>query len=128
MWMLRQTAFVELHFIPLQSPEVARRFPGLSEWPELDLREKLVVVSDAGAVYQGQSAWIMCLYALQYYRDWAQRLAQPALLPFARLVCELVSKNRLLISRFFKLPATEMEKNLRSMQPPAFCKGESCRT
>jgi len=60
-WLMRQQAFIELHFIPLQSPEIARRFPGLQEWDQMDLREKLVVVSDEGAVYQGQYAWIMCL-------------------------------------------------------------------
>ena len=68
-WLMRQEAFIELRFIPLQSPEVARRFPGLREWPDLDLREKLVVISDEGPVYQGQNAWIMCLYALKHYRE-----------------------------------------------------------
>lgn len=116
-WLMRQQAFIELHFIPLQSPEIARRFPGLQEWDQLDLREKLVVVSDEGAVYQGQYAWIMCLYALCEYREWAQRLAHPALLPFARRVCETVSRNRLLISRFLKEPVEELSKKLLALHP-----------
>ena len=116
-WLMRQQAFIELHFIPLQSPEIARRFPGLQEWDLLDLREKLVVVSDEGAVYQGQYAWIMCLYALREYREWAQRLAHPALLPFARRVCEVVSSNRLLISRFLKEPVEELSKKLLVLHP-----------
>ncbi len=124
-WLLRQPAFVELQFTPLQSPEVAERFPGLKEWPELDLREKLVVISEEGAVYQGQYAWIMCLYALRDYREWAQRLAHPALLPFARRVCELISRNRLLLSRFLKTPAEELKAQL-AIQPPPFCSGGKC--
>jgi len=119
-WLLRQEAFIELRFIPLQSPEVSQRFPGLKEWPDLDLSEKLVVVSDEGAVYQGQYAWIMCLYALRDYREWAQRLAHPALLPFARRVCELVSRNRRLLSRFLKEPTEELKNKLAAF-PPALC-------
>jgi len=116
-WLMRQRAFIELCFIPLQSPEMARRFPGLAEWDQLDLREKLVVVSDEGAVYQGQYAWIMCLYALREYREWAQRLAHPALLPFARRVCETVSRNRLAISRFLKEPIGELSEKLTALHP-----------
>ena len=121
-WLMRQQSFIELHFIPLQSPEIARLFPGLQEWDQLDLREKLVVVSDEGAVYQGQYAWIMCLYALREYREWGQRLAHPALLPFARRVCEVVSSNCLLISRFLKEPVEELSKKLMVLHP------SSCHT
>jgi predicted DCC family thiol-disulfide oxidoreductase YuxK len=117
LWLMRQQAFIELYFIPLQSPKIAQLFPGLKEWDELDLSEKLVVISDEGAVYQGQYAWIMCLYALRDYREWAQRLAHPALLPFARRVCETVSRNRLLISRFLKEPVEELSKKLLALRP-----------
>jgi len=116
-WLMRQPAFIELRFIPLQSPEVARHFPGLKEWEQLDLREKLVVISDEGAVYQGQYAWIMCLYALRDYREWSQRLARPALLPFARQVCELISRNRLSISRFLKDPGEELLRRFGTLHP-----------
>jgi predicted DCC family thiol-disulfide oxidoreductase YuxK len=111
-WLIRQKAFIELSFIPLQSPEITRRFPGLKEWDQLDLREKLVVVSDEGAVYQGPNAWIMCFFALDEYREWARRLAQPALLPFARRACEQVSRNRLTISRLLNMPASELRDKL----------------
>jgi predicted DCC family thiol-disulfide oxidoreductase YuxK len=116
-WLMRQAAFIELRFIPLQSPEIALRFPGLKEWDRLDLGEKLVVVSDEGALYQGQYAWIMCLFALRDYREWAQRLAEPMLLPFARRVCELVSRNRLAISRFLKTPTEELRDTLAATLP-----------
>ncbi len=96
-WLERQPAFVELRFLPLQSPKTLYRFPGIAQFHP---REQLLVVSDEGAVYQGEHAWVMCLWALREYREWSQRLASPALLPFARRVCELVSGNRLRISRW----------------------------
>ena len=40
----------------------------------------------------------MCLWALENYRKHAQRLAHPALLPLAKAVCELLSRNRFLLS------------------------------
>ncbi len=97
-WLDGQPAFVELRFLPLQSPEIASRFPGVERFSP---REQLVVVSDEGAVYQGSHAWIMCLWALREYREWSQRLASPALLPWARRACELVSANRLSLSAWF---------------------------
>ena len=109
-WLTHQEAFIELQLIPLQSPDISRRFPGLKEWDKLDLTEKLVVISDEGAVYQGENAWIMCLYALKAYRELSQRLAHPTLRPFARRFCELISKNRLSISRFLANPAGELER------------------
>jgi predicted DCC family thiol-disulfide oxidoreductase YuxK len=118
-WLARQPAYLELQFIPLQTPGITQGFPGVEN---LDLRERLVVVSDEGAIYEGQHAWIMCLFALEDYREWAQRLAHPALLPFARRVCELVSRNRLILSRFFlKAPVEELSRTLQAM-PPGLCR------
>lgn len=97
-WLERQPAFLELRFLPLDSEVVPCLFPGIERFQP---REQLVVVSDEGAVYQGSHAWIMCLYALREYRTWAQRLSSPALLPWARRACELVSENRLGLSRWF---------------------------
>lgn len=97
-WLERQPAFLELRFLALDSEAVPCLFPGIERF---QLRKQLVVVSDEGAVYQGSHAWIMCLYARREYREWAQRLSSPALLPWARRVCELVSENRLGLSRWF---------------------------
>ena len=98
-WLARQPAFFELEFIPFQSPEARERFPGIEA---LHPEEQLLVVSDEGAVYRGPQAWIMCLYALREYRAWSQRLAHPALLPWARRVCELLSRDSAL--RFGEAP------------------------
>ena len=98
-WLQGQPAFVELKFLPLQSPEAGCRFPGIERF---DPRKQLLVVSDEGAVYQGPHAWIMCLWALREYREWSQRLASPALLPWARRACELLSEHRLTLSAWFR--------------------------
>ena len=109
-WLARQPAFLELHFLPFQSPEVARRFPGIEA---LHPEEQLLVISDEGGVYRGPQAWIMCLYALRDYREWSQRLAHPALLPWARRVCELLSENRFRVSRWFdNLTASQLAQKL----------------
>ena len=119
-WLLRQRAFIKLRFIPLQSPQICEWFQRLEGCSSINPRERLVVISDEGGVYHGQNAWIMCLYALRDYREWAQRLAHPALLPFARRVCELVSRNRRLLSRFLKEPTEELKNKLAAF-PPALC-------
>ena len=97
-WLSRQPAFVELRFIAMQSPEVTRRFPGLEK---IGLGEDLLVVSDEGAVYRGTSAWVMCLYALVDYREWAERLSHPSLLPLARQAFLFLSKQRGRLSKWF---------------------------
>jgi predicted DCC family thiol-disulfide oxidoreductase YuxK len=96
-WLARQPALIALDFIPLQTADLSRRFPGIEAY---DPFEQLLVISDTGAVYRGANAWIMCLYTLRDYREWSQRLAAPALLPWARRVCELLSQYRLAFSRW----------------------------
>lgn len=56
--------------------------------------DDLVVVADSGEVWSGDSAWLMVLWALVDYRDWAYRLASPALLPTARQLFARLSKYR----------------------------------
>ena len=94
-WLMQQRAFVPLVFIAFQSGEAQRRFLGIDA---LKPEEQLLLISDEGAVYRGANAWIMCLWALENYRQHAQRLAHPALLPLAKLVCELLSRNRFFFS------------------------------
>ena len=105
-WLLRQPALIDLRFIPAGSPLAARLFPGLSQPGEPP--EELVVVSDQGGVYRDASAWIMCLFALEEYRDWANRLAHPLLRPLARQAFSLLSRQRSRISRWLSL-ASEVE-------------------
>jgi predicted DCC family thiol-disulfide oxidoreductase YuxK len=96
-WLGRQPAYVPLVFVPFQSPEAECRFPGLQS---LEPGRELLVISDAGDVWQGGAAWVMCLWALAEFREWSLRLAHPALLPLARRLCEVVSASRDKISRW----------------------------
>lgn len=121
-WLRRQPAYIELKFVAFQSPEAEFRLPGIGA---MKPDEQLLVVSDTGEVYKGAYAWVMCLYALRDYREWSQRLASPALLPWARRICELVSENRLSISRLFAKKPAEFEKIMTPPNPT--CEGDKCR-
>ena len=123
-WLERQPAFVELRFLPLGSWQTQCRFPGIAQFHPA---KELLVVSDEGAVYQGPHAWIMCLWALREYREWSQRLASPALLPFARRMCELVSGNRLTLSRWFG-GRSDAEGGAELAAAPALpCAADNCK-
>ena len=106
-WLANQPAYLELIFHPFQSDEARRVCPGL---PRFQPDEQLIVLSDEGAVYAGEAAWLMCLYALREYRGWSEKLAAPALRPLARRICLLVSHHRLKLSQtLFHLPGHVLE-------------------
>jgi predicted DCC family thiol-disulfide oxidoreductase YuxK len=115
-WLVAQPKFIEMEFLPSQSTEAADRFRGAVGPGET---EELTVVSDAGGVYRGTRAWIMCLYALREYRDWALRLSTPALMPFSRGAFALVSASRRKLSSWLRLaPEAEIVPALRKADPP----------
>jgi predicted DCC family thiol-disulfide oxidoreductase YuxK len=99
-WMSDQPAACELKFVAAGSEEARRRFP---EFRSAHRPEELVVISDEGAVYRGDSAYIVCLYALHSYRSVAIRLARPTFRPLARKVFALISTNRLRLSELMGL-------------------------
>jgi hypothetical protein len=116
--MLRQRAYLDLSFIPAGSDLAAQLFPGLGrgEGPP----DELVVVSDSGGVYRGGDAWVMCLYALEDYREWSLRLAGPTLRPLARQGFALLSKQRPRIARWLNLASeSEIAETLRHVAAPA---------
>jgi predicted DCC family thiol-disulfide oxidoreductase YuxK len=96
-WLLVQRSWLGLSMIPAGSEKAERMFPGVKDLAGCN---DLVVISDEGDVYLNNSAWIMALYALEDYRDWACRLAHPLVMPFARQAFEIVSRNRYAISRW----------------------------
>jgi len=96
-WVLRQDAWLELKVLPAGSEAAHRLFPGLQQ---IATGDDLVVISGEGEVYLNNHAWIMCLYALREYRDWARRLSHPLLLPLARQAFDTLSKNRQGISQW----------------------------
>jgi predicted DCC family thiol-disulfide oxidoreductase YuxK len=80
-WLESRDQLVPLFFVPAGSPQARRAFPGLDH--DATLRE-ITVVADTGDVYVGDAAWLTCLWALAGYRELAERLARPHLLPLAR--------------------------------------------
>lgn len=122
-WLERQPAYLPLEFLPARSEATASLFPGL-ERP--DAPEELTVVSDEGEVWRGSKAWLLCLWALAEYREWAERLSSPALLPLTREFFEFVSRNRAGISRRLGLLSEqELVERLSQVSSPACGTGTS---
>ncbi|MGE3819816.1 MAG: thiol-disulfide oxidoreductase DCC family protein [Isosphaeraceae bacterium] len=115
-WVEDQATFVEVVFLGATSEAARRTFPTLAV---RDPPEELVVVSDAGEVYRGGSAWVMVLYALRDYREWALRLGSPALLPLARRGFAWASRNRGWFSRWLGLDDEELGRRLQQVDVPA---------
>ena len=114
-WMGRQAALVDLEFVQAGSPTARLLFPELSS-----ATEELTVVSDAGEVWRGASAWLMCLWALSGFRELSVQLASPVLAPFARQAFALLSRNRRKLSDWLHLmPEAAVADRLRGTGPPA---------
>lgn len=95
-WLARQRQLVPLDLVPAGSPEARDRYPELDH--DATLRE-ITVVGDAGQVYQGQAAWVVCLWALSDHRPMSHRLSGPAGAPFARAALLAAAKYRQAIGR-----------------------------
>jgi predicted DCC family thiol-disulfide oxidoreductase YuxK len=73
-WLGRQPQLVPIEAVAAGSEAARERFPDLDH--DATLRD-ITVVADTGAVYTGDSAWLICLWALDSYRALSIRLAQP---------------------------------------------------
>jgi predicted DCC family thiol-disulfide oxidoreductase YuxK len=103
-WLLIQRSWLGLSVLPAGSEKARKLFPELEK---IASANDLVVISDDGQVFLNDRAWIMTLYALDEYRDWAKRLAHPLLLPLARQAFATLSRNRYAISRWLKAGSPE---------------------
>lgn len=90
-WLGRQPARVTLDFEEAGSETARRLFPGLDH--DATLRD-ITVVADTAAVYVGDAAWLICLWALDSYRATSLRLAQPGMRGAARQVVAMASATR----------------------------------
>ncbi|MEU4396616.1 DCC1-like thiol-disulfide oxidoreductase family protein [Kribbella sp. NPDC023855] len=80
-----QGGVVRLGFVAAGSTKARQLYPGLDH--AATLRE-VTVVADDGAVYVGDRAWIVCLWATREHRATAVRLASPAMRPVARAMVQ----------------------------------------
>lgn len=94
--------YVPLELVPCGSEEARERF-GAVPW----LGEELVVVSDAGEVWVGPAAFLVCLWALRDYREWSYRLSAPELAPLAERVLAAASTQRGRVSALLGPPRCE---------------------
>ncbi len=76
---------IRLGFVAAGSTEARQRYPVLDH--AATLRE-VTVVADDGAVYVGDRAWIVCLWATWEHRATAVRLSTPAMRPVARAMVQ----------------------------------------
>jgi predicted DCC family thiol-disulfide oxidoreductase YuxK len=107
-WMESQRAYVPLEFISCRSSRARARF-GEVPW----LGEELVVVSDEGEVWAGPAAFLVCLWALEGYRDLSYTLGGELLAPLA--------------SRFFRILSSK-RRLLAALLPHTTCPGGACRS
>lgn len=109
-WCERQPAFVELRFMAAQSADAQRLLP-----PDVakSSREDLTVLSSEGGIYQGEAAWLMCLWALRGYRQLSIRLSDPRLAPKVREAFAIFSNNRHAISRWLGLSTDNLQRELQ---------------
>ena len=107
-WILVQRSWLGLALVEQGSEKAKRLFPDLVQ---IATKEDLAVISDEGAVYLNDRAWIMVLYAMVEYRDWAARLTHPLLMPLARQAFAALSKNRHFISSMMNPENTESLAN-----------------
>ena len=111
-WMAKEPSFFDLRFLASDSNEVRDKIVGLPDG-------ELAVVSDTGEVWLGDNAFILCLWALRRYRDWARRLASPMLRPMAGRVFAALSENRHNISKLLRLKSeAELKRRLQEVPPP----------
>jgi predicted DCC family thiol-disulfide oxidoreductase YuxK len=96
-WLREQRSWIGLEVVPAGSQAARKMFPELER---IASQSDLAVISDEGAVYLNDRAWIMVLYALEEYCDWAARLTHPLLMPLARQAYAALSRNRYFLSRW----------------------------
>jgi predicted DCC family thiol-disulfide oxidoreductase YuxK len=95
-WMLGEVARVPLHFVECTGVEARARY-GDIPW----LGDELVVVGDGGEVWAGSAAFLVCLWALEEWREWSFRLSAPAFAPLAERFFLFVSSRRKSFSALF---------------------------
>lgn len=113
-WMTHQPAYLRIRFMPYDSPDASRLLPAIKH---LHADREIVVMADTGEVWQGASAWVICLWALRDYRAWSARFANPAMQALARPAIQWISNNRNKLSRLLHLRSDSEIQSLLSSSP-----------
>ncbi|MFF7156604.1 DCC1-like thiol-disulfide oxidoreductase family protein [Streptomyces sp. NPDC008139] len=115
-WLVRQRQLVKLDMVPVGSPEAMHRFPGLDH---AATGREITVVGDAGQLYRGDSAWVVCLWALADHRAFSHTLATPAGRRLARAAVLTAAKYRESKRRSAAAPTWFPKRNAAGAPGPA---------
>ena len=121
-WILVQQSWIGIAVLEAGSEKAKRLFPELER---IATRDDLAVISDEGAVYLNNRAWIMVLYAMVEYRDWAARLTHPLLAPLARHAFVALSRNRHRLSSWLSTETIANELRQVELEPCALPAGNT---
>jgi predicted DCC family thiol-disulfide oxidoreductase YuxK len=121
-WLLEQPAWLKVECLPADSVAARARFPTL-----VARAEELMVVDGEGGVYVGPDAFIMALWGLWDFQDWAERLARPVLKPLARRAFGLLSSQRHRLSRWLiRQDDDALSRGLMAETDPVRCEEDAC--
>ena len=124
-WINRQPRAFAIEFIPYQSPDAERIFPGLGT---LDPAREMIVRTIEGGIFRGAEAWVWCLYSCANHQAAARRLGGPGLLPIAIHACRVLAANRHALSKvFFRSKDRKVREELHRMEATA-CEDGFCVT
>lgn len=124
-WLRAQAALVPLSFVPMRVGKANPKLFGL--WATESAVDELVVLGPHGEVYQGPNAFIVCLWALDAYRELSFRLATPGLLPFARAAFRQLSKRRQDLAYWLNARDQDLAAHLTGQESES-CDGPECRS
>lgn len=88
-WLEWQPTYLPLDFLTTTDARQDGRYAGLP-W----LGAELVVINEAGEVWVGPAAFLVCLWATRGWRSWAYRLSGPSFAPLADRFFYAVSEHR----------------------------------
>jgi predicted DCC family thiol-disulfide oxidoreductase YuxK len=75
-WLAGQRKLIPVRLVPVGSAQARRLFPALDH--DGATRREITVVGNAGQVYTGDSAWVVCLWALAEHRALAHTMSTPS--------------------------------------------------
>jgi predicted DCC family thiol-disulfide oxidoreductase YuxK len=91
-WLASQWVVVRLELLAAASPEARRRYPLLDHERT---KTVLTVITQDGAVFEGDRAWLVCAWALPRWQPLAEQLGTPPRLALVRVASSLVNRHRL---------------------------------
>jgi predicted DCC family thiol-disulfide oxidoreductase YuxK len=122
-WFVAQALWIPVRFVGYQEPVAEVLMPGLGD---LDPGKECIVLADDGHWWQGSDSWLVCLWATREYRLWSSRLAAPLFRPILIKIVDLISSNRLRISRVLKM-TSDKELALQVDKHELECDDNGCQ-